>query len=73
MKKFLFTLGIIMMGYGRLFAQLTADAIDGINSIGNALNVKAGENVTIQEGFNVEEGAELDISIEEIPDCSNNY
>ena len=73
MKKFLFTLGIIMMGYGRLFAQLTADATDGINSIGNALNVKAGENVTIQEGFNVEEGAELDISIEEIPDCSNNY
>lgn len=36
------------------------------------LNVKAGENVTIQEGFNVEEGAELDISIEEISDCSTN-
>lgn len=36
------------------------------------LNVRAGENVSIQEGFNVEEGAELDISIEEISDCSNN-
>ncbi|MDE5609789.1 MAG: zinc-dependent metalloprotease [Bacteroidales bacterium] len=36
------------------------------------LNVKAGENVSIQEGFNIEEGATLDISIEEIPDCSNN-